>query len=165
MPIFHPSTTKKQRKPAVTRARPSSDVVAQTKACVDSRGYSQAPSDITRRASPTRIDGATRSVSRNSESLPPEADRRSRSRSIDAIGRHKTDVGHLGAHLVNRSMVRAPSGKDLFKGREVGLMRRTTSMVVKKEKESQVGEMSRSGLLGRKTSDGDKRKRDSDGEA
>jgi hypothetical protein len=63
-------------------------------------------------------------------------------------------------------MIRAPSGKDLFKGREVGLMRRTGSMKrpdsLSKREESQV-QSSGLGLLGRKTSDPKKRRVSNDG--
>jgi hypothetical protein len=71
--------------------------------------------------------------------------RRSRSRSID-----QSQV----RPEIKRPMIRAPSGKDLFKGREVGLMRRTGS-----RKEIPGGRRDDSqtqpslGLLGRKTSD------------
>jgi len=51
-------------------------------------------------------------------------------------------------------MIRAPSGKDLFKGREVGLMRRTGSRkeIMSVRQDSLPGPAGL-GLLGRKTSD------------
>jgi len=51
-------------------------------------------------------------------------------------------------------MIRAPSGKDLFKGREVGLMRRTGSRKEIPGVRRDDGQSQPSlGLLGRKTSD------------
>jgi hypothetical protein len=60
-----------------------------------------------------------------------------------------------------KGLVRAPSGKELFRGREVGLMRRTSS-IIRKERDTGV-ESQRMGLLGRKTSDGLKSRRNSAG--
>lgn len=62
-------------------------------------------------------------------------------------------------------MIRAPSGKDLFKGREVGLMRRTGSRkeipgIRRDDSQTQPS----LGLLGRKTSD-PKKNRVPDGES
>lgn len=76
------------------------------------------------------------------------------------------------AYAQKKGMMRAPSGKDLFKGRQVGLMRRTSSVVGHKGKarESQslglgrTESQARMGLLGRKTSD-PKVRRDSMGES
>jgi hypothetical protein len=71
--------------------------------------------------------------------------RRSRSRSIDPA--------LVRPDVPKRPMIRAPSGKDLFKGREVGLMRRTGSrkeMGIRREDSQSHPSI---GLLGRKTSD------------
>lgn len=82
--------------------------------------------------------------------------RRSRSRSID-----QSQV----RPEIKRPMIRAPSGKDLFKGREVGLMRRTGSRkeipgIRRDDSQTQPS----LGLLGRKTSD-PKKNRVPDGES
>jgi hypothetical protein len=82
--------------------------------------------------------------------------RRSRSRSVDPGQGHSKAAEHP-----KRPLIRAPSGKDLFKGREVGLMRRTGSR--KNQESLGIGRREDSlptglGLLGRKTSDPKKRK-------
>lgn len=89
--------------------------------------------------------------------------RRSRSRSIDPVASASRPV-----ETSKRPLIRAASGKDLFKGREVGLMRRTAS---RKSQEilGASGGLKREegqtlGLLGRKTSDPQKRRASNEGE-
>lgn len=89
--------------------------------------------------------------------------RRSRSRSIDPAG---TAARTVPAEVPKRPLIRAPSGKDLFKGREVGLMRRTASR--KSQESLGVSSVKREesqslGLLGRKTSDPKKRRVSNEG--
>jgi hypothetical protein len=76
--------------------------------------------------------------------------------------RDRERTERAGRAYTKKGLVRAPSGKDLFKGREVGLMRRSTSMMVRKESQSGTGSLGggesqsqtqRGGLLGRKTSE------------
>lgn len=114
----------------------------------------------------------SRSISRTSTSdtLNPlggggQELRRSRSRSIDPVR-----VGV--ADPPKRPLIRAPSGKDLFKGREVGLMRRTASRKGHeslaagsgKREDCQTQIQSPSlGLLGRKTSDPKRRRVSNEG--
>jgi hypothetical protein len=71
-------------------------------------------------------------------SVSHDRDPRSRSASVDTVGR--------------RPLVRAPSGKDLFKGREVGL-RRTASAILRKDKPEMLAPTMAKGLFGRKVSD------------
>jgi hypothetical protein len=111
---------------------------------MSARSISRAPSeisDISRAPSGTSLH---RNLSRT-ESMQGQEMRRSRSRSID-----QSQV----RPEIKRPMIRAPSGKDLFKGREVGLMRRTGS---RKEIPGARRDDSQTqpslGLLGRKTSD------------
>jgi len=145
--LLPPPTSKKARKPKHTRARPSLDAVPSAESRPAARPPSRPPSE---RASPERDRSLKRSASRAPDSLPPDKNRRSRSRSKDPIG-PKAESGQVIQNGAKRPMIRAPSGKDLFKGREVGIMRRTNSIVAKKE--SQGGETQRLGLLGRKSSD------------
>jgi len=122
---------------------------------MSARSISRAPSeisDISRAPSGTSLH---RNLSRT-ESMPGQEMRRSRSRSIDQ-GQVRPEI--------KRPMIRAPSGKDLFKGREVGLMRRTGSRkeipgIRRDDSQTQPS----LGLLGRKTSD-PKKNRVPDGES
>lgn len=80
-----------------------------------------------------------RSVSHTSDKERP----RSRSASIDPA-------------VTKKPLMRAPSGKDLFKGREVGLMRRSASAILRKQKSEMLAPpapVAKTGLLGRKLSD------------
>ena len=146
-----PSTMKKGRKPKFTRVRLSAD----TKGDADTlplarsvhrpitRPSSLAPAE---RPPPTPKTSRPRSVSGQSESHVSEQRRRSRSRSTDPwIPQLET-----GPHAGNRYIARVPSGHSLFKGRQVGLMRRTSSIVGKREIIGQDSKLV--GLLGRKTS-------------
>lgn len=72
----------------------------------------------------------------------------------------QSQSANLLAPPAKRPIIRAPSSKDLFKGREVGLMRRTASMISRKERDPQSQAQIQTqmqghslGLLGRKTSD------------
>ena len=174
----HP--VKKSRKPTMTRARPSSDMLTQPEgiplhfpqapAPAPARALSRNPSDASSRKSPSRDRSLSRSLSnRPTESLEL---RRSRSTSIDpnSTTNIHTDLGQFGSR---KTLMKAPSGKDLFKGRQVGFLKRSSSVLLKKgkDKESQgpalglgrTESMSRVGLLGRKTSD-PKSRRNSEGE-
>ncbi|ORY35843.1 hypothetical protein BCR39DRAFT_512485 [Naematelia encephala] len=144
------TTTKVSRKPKLTRARPSSNALA--------------PPDIPRERS--RVSSESLAVEpnhmpndqtmRRSMSRTSDQRRRSRSRSID---HGPKDLLGVSGPPAKKALIRAPSGKDLFRGREVGLFRRTTSGIVKPQRENSAREESqsqRSGLLGRKTSDGAK---------
>jgi hypothetical protein len=59
--------------------------------------------------------------------------------------------------ISKKPLMRAPSGKDLFKGRQVGLMRRTASAILRKEKPEMpapsLPTFPKTGLLGRKLSE------------
>ncbi|OCF30721.1 hypothetical protein I316_07607 [Kwoniella heveanensis BCC8398] len=215
------STTKKPRKPKITRPMPSNDDLLlppppvfgnrdrprstsydkqkeyereRAMSRTSSRAGSRAPSDAGSRASPppTSISASAsgtasgahmrRSLSRTSDSqsqiqtasTSASLLRRSRSRSIDPIARSEslTSVRNIG-NASKKSLMRAPSGKDLFKSREVGLLRRTTSSTttaltrkeslkglgrnetgLSREDSQSQGGSSRFGLLGRKTSGG-----------
>jgi len=169
---------KKSRKPLMTRARPSSDMLTQPDHIplyppappATNRTLSRAASDLISRRSPSN-ESRDRSLSRSLSGRPTELleTRRSRSTSIDPGGSTgtATDLGQFG---VRKTITRAPSGKDMFKGRQVGFMKRSSSVLLKKgkEKESQVSALgrtesqSRVGLLGRKTSD-PKARRNSEG--
>jgi len=140
---------------------PSRDEVSRASSA-SVRSISRAPSEVSEsRAPSTSANTLHRSVSRTSDTLGPQEMRRSRSRSIDPLQARPAEVP-------KRPMIRAPSGKDLFKGREVGLMRRTGSMKrqdslgIGRREESQL-QPSGLGLLGRKTSDPKKRRVSNDG--
>ncbi|WVF68023.1 hypothetical protein IAT40_002785 [Kwoniella sp. CBS 6097] len=217
-------STKKPRKPKVTRPMPSKDDLLlppppvfdrdrprstsydkqkeyereRAMSRTSSRAGSRAPSEAGSRASPpppTSGSGVNmrRSLSKTSDSQSqsqiqtPSASllRRSRSRSIDPIARSESlsSVRNIG-NASKKSLMRAPSGKDLFKSREVGLMRRTTSttattltrkdssILSREESQSQLHSQSQSqsqsggrfGLLGRKTSGGRETQRKSSGD-
>ncbi|KAK4688273.1 hypothetical protein P7C73_g1833, partial [Tremellales sp. Uapishka_1] len=136
-PALLPKPTKKPRKPTITHPRPSTDgpphllSVPRRPSSVASNSTRQRASSVISEHKAQRPEEPQiqRSISRGSDS------RRSRSRSIDPVPK--------------KPFARAPSGKELFGKREVGLMRRSASTVVRKDSnESQGG-----GLLGRKTSD------------
>lgn len=184
-PAKEVTTTKKSRKPAMTRARPSSDALTQpdfrgadARPIAPARALSRAPSEAGSRRSPSRERSLSRSLSaRPTESLEM---RRTRSRSIDPAPAN--EVNRL--NQPKKGLMRAPSGgKDLFKGRQVGLLKRNSSLIVKRPsfRESQLqgqtggqaqGSLglgrsespARVGLLGRKTSD-PKGRRNSEGAA
>jgi len=122
---------------------PSRDELSRASS-MSARSISRAPSeisDISRAPSGTSLH---RNLSRT-ESMQGQEMRRSRSRSID-----QSQV----RPEIKRPMIRAPSGKDLFKGREVGLMRRTGSRKEIPGARRDDGQTQPSlGLLGRKTSD------------
>ena len=148
-----PAPVKKSRKPALTRARPSTDALTQP---VPIREASQAPSDTRSRASSPR----QRSMSRSLSARPEQWDR---SQSVETTSK-PSERAQMSQS--KKGMMRAPSGKDLFKGRQVGLMRRTTSVVAKKPRVESQGSLGfgRSesqakvvGLLGRKVSDPNRR--------
>ena len=114
-----------------------------------------------------------RTLSRASTILTNVDLRRSRSRSVDPHP-GRVDKDNLAFAEPKKGLGRAPSGKDLFKGRQVGLMRRSTSTTVRRDGRSQSQSQSfgrndsqtRLGLLGRKTSgtsDSLKARRDSHG--
>ncbi|EIW69826.1 hypothetical protein TREMEDRAFT_61596 [Tremella mesenterica DSM 1558] len=136
-----PQLTKK-RKPKFPPPPPSSDSGTNTTRISIPRpvhrGSSKAPSESSSRLSPPReTRELQRSVSRASERIEKIDDPRSRSRSVDLKDQPLTN---------KKSLVRAPSGKDMFKGRE---MIRRTSSIVRRKMES-VDSQSRLGLLGRK---------------
>jgi hypothetical protein len=148
---------KKPRKPKITHPRPSNDDLVPPPLSKP-RALSRAPSEVSSRASPPRQHsiGMRRSLSKTSDSHPHDQFRRSRSRSIDLSGAKDQALlaDLLPPPAAKRSIVRAPSGKDLFKGRDVGFLRRTASFVARKHSESQSQcQGVRGGLLGRKTSD------------
>ena len=164
-----PSTSKKPRKPKVTRSRPSTDALpplrryssssmSQPPIPVPPRAVSRAPSDTSSRASSTM----RRSVSKTSDSLPVDY-QRSRSRSIDPQPVKDATYGDQFPKQA-RKFGRAPSGADLFRGRQVGLIRRTSSVVARKGEVKASSEVHRQesqsqpGLLGRKLSDKSKAK-------
>jgi hypothetical protein len=163
--------------PKMTKSKTSkSESSTTTLAPQDSRAHSvrsisRPPSDAGSRTSvpPDNDMPRRRSFSRSESTLQaPNANgngtsskRRSRSRSIDPPRESLADLT-----AKPRPLVRAPSGKDLFKGREVQLMRRTSSMA-RKDSQRRLQESlststghnqneiqkNRAGLLGRKTSD------------
>lgn len=154
---------------------PSRDQISRTSSLsVRSASVSRAPSetsDTSHAHSYSNPGGLHRSVSRTSDTLNPNGNgnwgqelRRSRSRSIDPV--------RVPADPPKRPLIRAPSGKDLFKGREVGLMRRTASRKGQeslgaggKRDENQGQSQGPSlGLLGRKTSDPKRRRVSNEGE-
>ncbi|WVQ85884.1 hypothetical protein IAT38_008052 [Cryptococcus sp. DSM 104549] len=165
-----------------------------------SRAPSRAPSEVsvgsTMDLNPSAI---RRSISRTESQSQAQSHsqsqlRRSRSRSTDLIGKPESGFGSFGsgvgvggggagesgrgsasvalAGAIKKPISRAQSGKDLFKGREVGLMRRTGSKKVDMNAASGSGSASqglgagrelgredsqsqgRFGLLGRKISGG-----------
>lgn len=159
----------------MTRARPSSDALTQpdfrppdSRSIPGHRSLSRAPSETSSRRSTSRDRSLSRSLSaRPTESLEM---RRSRSKSIDPA--QGNDTARQSAP--KKGLMRAPSGgKDLFKGRQVGLLKRNSSLIARRpsqrESQSQQGSLGRSeslarvGLLGRKTSD-PKGRRNSEGE-
>ena len=159
-PSLLPVTTvpvKKSRKPTLTRARPSTDTLTQLPQPV--RPPSRPPSESAMSNSLSR----DRSLSRSTSALQTTASdlRRSRSTSNDM---HRKPSER---YTQERAVVRAPSGKDLFKDRQMTFVRRTSSMA--KIRESQSLGLGRSqsqakiGLLGRKTSD-PKTRRNSEGQ-
>ena len=132
-PAAGSSSSKKPRKPKITHARPSSDALTNALPTARPRQTSRAPSEAPSRASNEDRQSLQRSMSRTFESVP--ADSRSRSRSIDPVARpesRETSANNLA--LPKRPLGRAPSSTELFKGRQVGLMRRTTSIVGRKDK-------------------------------
>ncbi|WWD20588.1 hypothetical protein CI109_105064 [Kwoniella shandongensis] len=168
-----PSTTKKPRKPKLTRARPSRDEIVpappsrrekdreaeriSNRGGSSSRAVSRAPSDVGSRASPPPREsvGMKRTISRTSDTQSQsQSFRRSRSASMDPIARIDSASSAFGGHTHKKPLMRAPSGKDLFKGREVGLMRRTTSRKAEGLGREDSQGSGRFGLLGRKTSGG-----------
>ncbi|WVQ95583.1 hypothetical protein IAU59_002680 [Kwoniella sp. CBS 9459] len=229
--IIPATTTKKPRKPKVTRPMPSNDDLLLPPPSVfdrnrprstshdqqkqqaherergisrtSSRAGSRAPSESGSRASPpppaSLLPSGSgvhmrRSLSRTSDSQSQAQSQiqsasasrlhRSRSRSIDPIARSESlsSVRNLG-NASKKSLMRAPSGKDLFKSREVGLMRRTTSTALasatmsRKDSSTGISGLSREesqssggggsgrfGLLGRKTSGGRETQRKSSGD-
>ncbi|KAK8850406.1 hypothetical protein IAR55_004324 [Kwoniella newhampshirensis] len=168
-----PSTTKKPRKPKLTRARPSTDDLIPapswrrdresdkgSRRGLTSRPASRAPSDAGSKASPPLREsiGMKRTISRTSETQSQSQSqsqfRRSRSASIDPMARTDSTSSTFGTHVHKKPLMRAPSGKDLFKGREVGLMRRTASKKADGLGREDSQGSGRFGLLGRKTSGG-----------
>ena len=176
--LLAPPTSKNPRKPKMTRSRPSSDAIPPIRRNSSSfsqsgqaiptirrnsssfsqlpRAPSRAPSETGSRASADDLHGMRRSLSKTSESMPEY--HRSRSRSIDPPAMSLND--NLGeATKQNRKFGRAPSGATLFKGRQVGFVRRPSGVIGRKDKdpasqgpvESQ--SQNRGGLLGRKLSD------------
>ena len=166
--------------PPIRPSIPSRDQISRTSSLsVRSASASRAPSETSDHShahsyshSSTNQGGLHRSVSRTSDTFNPSGNgnggqelRRSRSRSIDPV--------RIPAEPPKRPLIRAPSGKDLFKGREVGLMRRTASRKGQeslsaggKRDESQSQSQGPSlGLLGRKTSDPKRRRVSNEGES
>jgi hypothetical protein len=127
------------------------------------RAPSRAPSESGSNREGDKSIPLRRSVSRNSEPLDPASYPQPRSRSLSIDKSASTFL----PPPAKKALIRAPSGKDLFRGREVGLIRRTSSVIARKERASinqtQSGETHRMGLLGRKSSDGTKSTRDHDG--
>lgn len=149
-----PPTGKNPRKPITTRAKPSSLALA-------SIGQEPPRPQLPSRPPSDHTSSRRQSESENGESMRTEKMHRSRSRSIDPTGT-RTESLQQARPLIRAPsgpLIRAPSGKDLFRGREVGLLRRTSSMMVKKE--NQGVETQKLGLLGRKTSDPIKARRNS----
>ncbi|ORX41172.1 hypothetical protein BD324DRAFT_648061 [Kockovaella imperatae] len=175
-----PSTIKKPRKPKITRSRPPADGLVTSRAKISAsssrpsdtvvpvvrrnssshsqhaRAASRGPSEAGSRTSDNDSRTMRRSLSNLSESMPDL--HRARSRSIDP----PTQSYAQGASFADtikqpKKFGRAPSGADLFKGRQVGLLRRTASLAGKKDKETMPPTSSesqnRGGLLGRKISD------------
>lgn len=128
---------KKPRKPKVTR-RLSIDESAPRPAPKMQRTSSKATTNASPPPEPDR------SIRRSNSRASDQFDRRQRSSSIDPSTREPSRVP-------GKPIVRAPSGKHLFKGREVGLLRRSSSILARhtsvKEEKGPVGP----GLLGRKS--------------
>lgn len=175
----------------MTRARPSTDALTQPnmpRPSISGR-TSRTPSETGSRMSPPKMqregsvnslhgrsfdrEGSSfsRTYSRAGDTVEESVRPRSRSQSIDPASapvrpgiteRSSLDVPKKG-------IMRAPSGKDLFKGREVGFMRRSTSSAISLKKvKASIGRtdsqsQQRLGLLGRKTSDPVKARRNSQG--
>ncbi|WRT70546.1 uncharacterized protein IL334_007544 [Kwoniella shivajii] len=137
---------------------------------VSSRGGSRAPSETGSRNSPPRESHSMKqTLSRTNTDNHTLAKigglERSRSRSIDPLTRSESlsrsisfGVDSNSSRSKKGSLLRNPSGKDLFKSREVGLMRRTTSSrrpdSFSREDSQNQSQTGRFGLLGRKTSGG-----------
>ena len=163
LPTPAPAAVKKSRKPTMTRARPSTDALTQLPARPPSRPPSDTDSTHSQssrtlgRSLSARVSGAQEPV-------------RSRSRSSDPSARvNPADLSRYTQP--QRGVARAPSGKDLFKNRQMTFTRKISSAtaVKGKERESQGLTLARSqsqakiGLLGRKTSD-PRGRRNSEGE-
>ncbi|WVR08466.1 hypothetical protein IAU60_005521 [Kwoniella sp. DSM 27419] len=134
-----------------------------------SRAGSIVPSDPAKGSPPRDAASVRRSVSKTD--LQTSLSRRSRSGSVDPLARTESLSSIRGGQGLKKPLIRAASSKDLFKGREVGLMRRTTS---KKDAHAGLGredvlsrsqsQSQRSGLLGRKTSGGRETQRRASGD-
>ncbi|KAL1409727.1 hypothetical protein Q8F55_003724 [Vanrija albida] len=159
---------KKPRKPKVTRklsldARDDEPASAAANPPAKlRRTVSHAPHTSTRRpSSPERGRDASHQPHRErtvQRSMSRVSDRTDRSRTVDGdLASRRSRSSSIDPVPVNRpkpSIVRAPSGKDLFKGREVGLLRRSNSVRLpqaesqsQSQGQSQVGR----GLFGRRT--------------
>lgn len=196
---IQPTSTKKPRKPQLTRAKPSSDdipIVPPARSAAGPSRLNEMAAPTQRRASFTQSQsqGPSRSTSRipsrrsspsassqHGGSLAPngadmrrstshtslDARMRSRSRSMSVDPARQQDADALAEPTRRNSgntigtapaLARQPSGKDLFKGRQVGLlrrsasgaMRRTSSEKDKEETQSQSQSQAK-GLFGRKT--------------
>ncbi len=145
---------KKSRKPKITHPHPAA---ASSRPQIQEKEKIRASSETRYKRDPSaatdfqKANSMGRSVSRLEF---VEVARRSRSRSIDAVNHVRppqTTTTTANKPVLDRRMIRAPSGKDLFKGREVGLIRRTNSTARQADKKEE--SQSKVGLLGRKTSD------------
>lgn len=140
----------------MTRARPSTDALTQLPSMM--RPPSRPPSDTGSSHSLSRDRSLSRSLSAR---VPSASDmRRSRSKSSDPMGKSTE------RYTQERAVVRAPSGKDLFKDRQMTFARRTSSILKRDGQSVGLGRsqsQAKIGLLGRKTSD-PKARRNSEGE-
>lgn len=119
------------------------------------RAPSRALSEATSRASPPPGAEMRRSMSRTSETQV-RGHKRDRSLSTDLP---RESLASIAANAEQRQIRRAPSAKELFKGREVTLISRSRSFAIRKEKEAAREESQKlGGLLGRKAQDQAKRR-------
>ncbi|WOO79486.1 uncharacterized protein LOC62_02G003008 [Vanrija pseudolonga] len=157
---------KKPRKPKVTRklsldARDDEPNAVANPPAKLRRTVSHAPHTSTRRpSSPER--GRDASLQQHRErtiqrSMSRVSDRTDRSRTVEGDLSRRSRSSSIDPAPVNRpkpSIVRAPSGKDLFKGREVGLLRRSNSVRLPptdSQSQSQSQSQPGRGLFGRRT--------------
>ena len=217
-----PTSTKKPRKPQLTRAKPSSDDIpivpsrastydraasssrlsdmaaparpstarprvpsdsllhnrdrdrepsrSQSQSCLPSRrsspaassqhdatlSQSLAPTDMRRSASHTSHRSRSRSMSVD----PARQDSLTHDALAEPTRRNSGNTVNMGVSTSASALTRQPSGKDLFKGRQVGLLRRSASGAMRRtasERESGEGGQNQGqprGLFGRKTSGG-----------
>lgn len=146
---------KPKEKPAPARptVRPPQSSAASSSSFT--RAPSRALSEATSRASPPPGAEMRRSMSRTSETQA-RGHKRDRSLSTDLP---RESLASIAANTEQRQIRRAPSAKELFKGREVTLISRSRSFAIRKEKEAAREESQKNGgLLGRKAQDQAKRR-------